>query len=331
MSDFRPTNHTQQKSTIPLSEATCTATGSAQWLLEQKGEDEKAPIFHHNNLSVHICGQETFEKVAHDIQNAQHSIDIICWGLDPAMELTRNKADQWPRGDTWGDLLRGAAQGKFSNGKPVQVRILVWHDPIGTPLVNNMPGYRKDAPYELKAASRRGISAGVSPHGEVPPQAAPTEVRDRREVFNAHWYKDVVAGNIEGLSLRTRGGVHADVVASLKGEASSRGLGTVERFGMEYLATHHQKTIIIDYEADKPCGYVLGLNSVTDYWDTTSHKFDEPMRGKSWEGAGDAEPGLKPYQDYGCRIEGQALAAVCKNFTERGTRPKPIARGRAAI
>lgn len=320
------TNNTQQKSTIPLSEAACTAIGSAQWSLE-KNEDEKTPIFHRNNLSVQICGEEAFEKIAHDIRNAKHSIDIVCWGFDPAMELTRDKGHHWPRGDTWGGLLLDAAQGKLKSGKPVQVRLLAWYDFIGSAAVNNMPGYKKDAPYELKTAARDGLSAGVSPYGNASPPPPPTEVRDQREVFNAHWYKDVLAGKIEGLSLRTRGGVHADVVASLKSEAGRKGLGTIERFGMEYLATHHQKTLIIDYEGDEPCGYVLGLNSVTDYWDTMAHTFDDPRRGKSWEGANDEEPGLKPYQDYGCRIEGQALAAVCKNFTEAWNKAEANGKG----
>jgi phosphatidylserine/phosphatidylglycerophosphate/cardiolipin synthase-like enzyme len=327
MSGARPMNDTQHKSTVPLCTATGTAIGSAQWLLEKKGDDDKTPVLHQNNLRLYICGEETFRQIAADIRNARHSIDLVCWGFDPAMELTRDSAHQWPRGDTWGDLLLGAAQGRFNNGKPVEVRLLVWYDTIGSAAVNNMPGYRKEAPYALKAAARRGLAAGVSPRGEASSLADPVEVRDRREVFNSCWYRDVVAGNHKGLSLRTRGGIHDDVMASLKAEASAKGLGRIERLGFEYLATHHQKTIIIDYEGDRPCGYVLGLNSVTDYWDSMSHKFDDPRRGRSWEGANDAEPGLKPYQDYGCRVEGEVLAAVCKNFTEAWNKAEANGKG----
>jgi phosphatidylserine/phosphatidylglycerophosphate/cardiolipin synthase-like enzyme len=304
---------TQHKSTVPLCAAAGTAIGSAQWFLEKGGEDEKTPVFHHNNLRLYICGEETFKQIATDIRKAQHSIDLVCWGFDPAMELTREAADQWPRGDTWGDLLLGAAQGKFNNGKPVKVRLLVWYDFIGSAAVNNMPGYKTESLYER---SKPGLLFPPSP-----------SARDRREIFNSRWYRDVVAGNHKALSLRTRGGVHDDVMTSLRGEASANGLGRLERLGFEYLATHHQKTIVIDYEGDNPCGYVLGLNSVTDYWDTTSHKFDDPRRGNSWEGANDAEPGLKPYQDYGCRIEGQALAVVCKNFTEAWNKAEANGKG----
>ncbi len=305
-------NSTQHNSTIPMSLATCSAKGSVQWLLERK-EDEPSRVTYQNNLQVYICGKDTFAEIAKDIKRARHSIDIICWGFDPAMELTRDEANHWPRGDTWGDLLLGATQGRFTGGKPVQVRLLVWYDAIGTPLVNNMPGYKQESLYER------------SQPGMLIP--SPPSARDQREVFNSHWYKQAVAGEIKGLSLRVRGGVHGDVMASLKAEAGSQGLGRLERLGVEYLATHHQKTIVIDYEGDKPCGYVLGLNSVTDYWDTTAHTFDDPKRGQSWEGAGDTEPGLKPYQDYGCRIEGQALAAVCKNFTEAWNKAEANGKG----
>jgi phosphatidylserine/phosphatidylglycerophosphate/cardiolipin synthase-like enzyme len=306
---------TQNHSIVPVSLSTRTGTGSAQWLLEQK-EDAKTPVFHQNNLHVYICGEETFRQIALDIQNARHSIDIICWGFDPAMELTRDKADHWPRGDTWGDLLRDAARGRFSGGKPVQVRLLVWQDAIGTPMVNNMPGYKSESLHE------RSQSVLLIP--------STPSAQDRREIFNSHWYRDVAAGQIEHLALRTRGGVRADVMASLKAEAGSRTMASLERFGLEYLATHHQKTIVIDYEGEHPCGYVLGLNSVTDYWDTKEHLFHDPRRGENWEGAKDPNPGLKPYQDYGCRIEGEALAAVCKNFTEAWNKAETRGKGAGA-
>jgi phosphatidylserine/phosphatidylglycerophosphate/cardiolipin synthase-like enzyme len=177
----------------------------------------------------------------------------------------------------------------------------VWHDALGSFFANNMPGYKSSSLHEWMA----GMMSSSTP-----------SVRDLRKKFNSHWYREVVAGAQANISLRTRGGERSDVVASLRSEAASKDLGTLERLGMQFLATHHQKTIVIDYEGDRPCGYVLGLNSVTDYWDTKEHKFNDSRRGESWEGANDAQPGLKPYQDYGCRIEGQALAAVCKNFTE---------------
>jgi phosphatidylserine/phosphatidylglycerophosphate/cardiolipin synthase-like enzyme len=82
-----PTN-TQQKCVTHLSDFKRTATGAAQWRLEQQC-DADTPVFYYNNLSVYICGEDSFRKIAEDIKSAEKSIDIVCWGFDPAMELTR--------------------------------------------------------------------------------------------------------------------------------------------------------------------------------------------------------------------------------------------------
>lgn len=320
---------TQHASVIPLSDVTRKATGTAQWLLE-KDEDKKTPVLHFNNLSVHICGEDSFKRIAEDIQNAEVSIDIICWGFDPAMELVR-KPGAWRRGDTWGDLLRDATQGKLKSKKKVQVRLLSWRDELVVAVGSeNMPGYGKLAEFDrLLSPKREAENFFLAPgHGSAKPE--PTDPKDQREVFNSHWWRDVLAGKIEGLALRTRGSVHADVLADLKakdrqGEVT-RG---IERIGLELLATHHQKTIVIDYEGSHPRAYVMGLNAVTDYWDTQEHIFNDPRRaqnhegddkdhsvGPDWAHASSGQPTVKPYQDYVCRVEGEAVAAVYQNFVE---------------
>ncbi len=152
----------------------------------------------------------------------------------------------------------------------------------------------------------------------------------------------MAAGKIEGLSLRTRSGVHEDVLAELKAEARERGAAVtgIERLGLERLATHHQKTIVIDYEGTHPRAYVMGLNSVTDYWDSQAHVFNDPRRAENFEGGGaDHSAGkgweaptankttLKPYQDFACRLEGDALVAVYKNFAEAWNAAKAEGKG----
>jgi phosphatidylserine/phosphatidylglycerophosphate/cardiolipin synthase-like enzyme len=328
---------TQQKSTVPLSDRTRSATACGQWLLES-AEDAGTPIFHFNHLDVLVCGQKSFAKIAADIESARTSIDIVAWGFDPAMELVRgDKGGAWPRGGasstdtstTYGALLRAAAQ------RGVKVRLLVWYSGALAALAGtNMPGYK----------SSKSSSDDTYARGALTPLGAPSDTRrDRspqaqREAFNIDWYNNVVAGKIQGLSLRTRGGHHADVVASLQAQAPQGAQGTsprttAESLALELAATHHQKTIVIDYgsnDADaRPLAYVMGLNSVTDYWDTAAHEFNDPLRGqncegddkdhsvgKGWEHASSGQATLKPYQDFVCRIEGEAVAPVFKNFVE---------------
>lgn len=328
---------TQQKSTIHLDDISCRATGSLQWKLETKN-DESTPVFQYNNLTVHICGEDSFAAIAKDLLTAEKSIDIIAWGFDPAMELIRKPGVWGERGLSYGDLLRDAAA-----NKKVQVRLLVWYDEFVKRIAGtNMPGYKTTAGYEASAAAWRGAVKGPGQSVEqasLPPAA---EAQFRREVFNSHWFNDVVAGKVDGLSLRTRGSVHEAVVATLEAEALASGAAVkgIERLGLEVAATHHQKTIVIDYDGARPRAYVMGLNSITEYWDTAEHVFNDPKRGenyegndsdhsvgKGWESASAGQPTLKPYQDYVCRIEGEAVAAVYKNFVEAWNQGRTDSRG----
>jgi phosphatidylserine/phosphatidylglycerophosphate/cardiolipin synthase-like enzyme len=324
------TSTTQQKSVTPVCEAARQTTGSAQWLLEC-GEDENHPVHHVNKLDLFVCGETAFAQIAADLKNAKGSVEIICWGFDPAMELIRAKDSKggsatWRRGDTWGDLLRDVAAGKYNGGKPVEVRLLSWYGCIGSTAAGNMPGYGQSAKFETRQAISRGIAGAFMPGGSkaLPPPAEPTDPKDKREVFNARWYRDVTGGLVPNLTLRTRDGDFSAVRKSLKEELGKRDL--TESMAMSVIATDHQKTILIDYDhagGTHAVGYVMGLNSVTDYWDTKEHLFYDPRRGESWEGGGDSDyPDLKPYQDYACRIRGAALVAVSKNFTDAWNRAK---------
>lgn len=64
----------------------------------------------------------------------------------------------------------------------------------------------------------------------------------------------------------------------------------------------------------------MGLNSVTDYWDTSAHAYENPYR--EWECARSYEPDLshlsmKPLRDYACRIDrGRALLDLHQNFVK---------------
>lgn len=312
---------THKKSIVPLSEAQPHSEGSAQWLLESE-HDKATPIHRCNRLRMLYCGEQAFQQILADIKQAKDSVEIICWGFDPAMELVR-EATSWPRGDTWGGLLRDVAAGRYNGGKPVQVRLLSWYGVIGSALAHNMPGYGKEADYELKQALTHGHASVIQPGGNGS-IADPVEIRDRREVFNAHWYRDAEQGLMPNLSLRVRDGDISAVWGSLSQEAGKRSL--LETAGMVLVATDHQKSILIDYEHEggaHAVAYVMGLNSVTDYWDTEDHLYHDQRRGELWEGrTEDGRPGLKPYQDYACRIEGEALVSVSKNFTDAWNRAK---------
>ncbi|MGK5071648.1 phospholipase D-like domain-containing protein [Janthinobacterium sp. ZB1P44] len=331
--------------TTHIDEVGRTATSSLQWLLENRNLKGKAshPITHNNKLTLFICGQEGFADIASEIAKAKHSIDLCCWGFDPGMELVRGNSATWPRGDTFGDLLIAAAR------RHVRVRLLIWYDRIGSPMVHNMPGHSHGtSPWKIggrraddisakaslamlqHAVATRAIISGGYRGDRIPPEDIPMLAR---EEYCHSWYAAAFHGLLEGLEIRLRHGDSAAISKSIATEINQpRGLtmGEIEKPGMQYLGTHHQKPVLIDFdheEGAKAVGYVMGLNSVTDYWDTTAHLLDDTRREQG--GANErreclqgmaADGGfatLKPYQDYACRIDGgRALIALYNNFVK---------------
>lgn len=336
---------TKRTETTHIDEVGRTATSSLQWLLENRNLKGNAshPITHNNKLTLFICGQEGFADIAGEIAKAKHSIDLCCWGFDPGMELVRGNSATWPRGDTFGDLLIAAAR------RHVRVRLLIWYDRLGSPIARTMPGYthgtlpwktggqRSDdisakaslAMLRNAVATRARVNGGYR-GDRIPPEDIPMLAR---EEYCHSWYAAAFHGLLEGLEIRLRHGDSTAIGKSIATEISQpHGLtmGEIEKPGMQYLGTHHQKPVLIDFaheEGAKAVGYVMGLNSVTDYWDTTAHLLDDTRREQGGVNErreclqGMAADGgfatLKPYQDYACRIDGgRALIALYNNFVK---------------
>jgi len=335
---------------VHIDELSGKATSTVQWFLENRSKTH--PVTHNNELEVFVCGEKAFVDIAEKIKAAKHSIDICCWGFDPGMELVR-EGPAWPRGDTYGDLLIAAGK------RQVKIRLLVWYSKIGSPAALNMPGHSHGIhPWRHVSGSNEADKIGakrsaslILEHDKTPTVmllAAGTPNRGTgavnavtpesllamaREEYCHSWYKAAFAGLFQGITIQTRAGVPAFIEKSLASEKyKPGGLGELEaeREGMVRVGTHHQKTLLIDYDymgGAKAVGYVKGLNSVTDYWDTEDHLIENPKRecgGKREAGeAVQVDQGkrtdagfktFKPYRDYACRISGGALAGVHANF-----------------
>jgi phosphatidylserine/phosphatidylglycerophosphate/cardiolipin synthase-like enzyme len=338
-----------------IDEVTRTATSSVQWFLEKRNIAGTHPITHNNALSVFTCGEESFADIAAEIKKAKASIDIICWGFDPGMELIRDKGAVWPRGDCYGDLLIAAAK------RHIQVRLLVWYDAtlVGPANQRNMPGYthgtrpwfsESGATYAEKISAENSVlmlnayckrDFQLTPVWNAPnksPKDALFPIKEKdiplkaREEYCHSWYDAASHGLLELIDFRTRNGsakhIETSLVKDEKRQSAGQRAAGLERAGMIHGGTHHQKTILIDFahdEGKKAVGYVMGLNSLTDYWDTAGHRLEDNKReqgtaketGECVQGK-ETDPGfhtLKPYRDYACRIDGGgALISLYKNF-----------------
>ncbi|WP_371762649.1 phosphatidylserine/phosphatidylglycerophosphate/cardiolipin synthase family protein [Massilia sp.] len=335
---------------VHINERSRQARSTGQWFLENRTATH--PVTHNNELTIFICGEKAFEDIAKHIRTAKHSIDIICWGFDPGMEFVRT-GSTWPRGETYGDLLIAAGK------RGVKVRLLVWYSSLVGGSTQNMPGHTHGTnPWRV-------VAVGSNEAGKISAQRSLSLLKEHyyksaagrnlmfngasgwrratsddlpllaREEYCNSWYKAAFAGLLENVHVRTRAGDPGSIEKSLASEKHQPGgLGEleVERAGMVKVGTHHQKTILIDYnrmdDGSRAVGYVKGLNSVTDYWDTEAHLIEDPRR----ETGCAREAGeivqveknqsvyigfetFKPYRDYACRIDsGGALTSVYANF-----------------
>ncbi|KAF3995890.1 phospholipase [Glaciimonas immobilis] len=279
--------------TTHVDEVNRRASMSRQWLLEQRNKPGDHPISVDNHLAFHICASHAFPHIVADMQAAKKSIDIICWGFDPGMELLPRKDGEWPRSLTYGDLLRQIGEQKI-----VTVRLLLW-----------LAEGRSPSAW----AGRMAHNLYGHPHWGKTGKSDPNIIRAK---FCEQWWDDALNGRIPNLHVRYRAGDPAAVEASLIDEAQK--LTVVEKGGLKNVSTHHQKPILIDYELpEQAIGYVMGLNSTTDYWDTPEHAYNDFRRGHASEGGADKHnPALrlKPFRDYAIRVRGHTLHCLNRNF-----------------
>ncbi|MFC3377189.1 phospholipase D-like domain-containing protein [Rugamonas sp. CCM 8940] len=273
-----------------------------------------------------------FKKIARDLKQAKHSVDIITWGFDPGMVLIRGGAAEI--GQRYGDLLKEIA-GRADH--PVKVRLLVWHDDVfSQKQTNNNPSY----------------------YGTRFPSIGCTEENHYSEFhqsYNAEWYAQVCAGKIPNIHFHVRAVPTDFLEQSLQEETPPAGWKV--DLAMRY-ASHHQKMVLIDYEMpERAIGYVMGHNSITDFWDTEEHRFRDIRRERfysmdhvalqkaAWkEGQRFDSPYCagyapteqervfkerlvqsyiekhsrvtKPYQDVSCRLHGPILYDLNHNFCQ---------------
>ncbi|WP_211462586.1 phospholipase D-like domain-containing protein [Collimonas silvisoli] len=273
---------------------------SKQWLLENRNKSGDHPIYKHNRLQFYVCASEAFPKIVKDILAAKSSVDLILWGFDPGMEVSDRQGKNWPRGQLYGDLLTQVAS------KGVTVRMLVWCSEgqilgrIGRGGANNLFGYTDEGKKKKGAPSRE------------------------RQLYCEQWWKKAMKGRFANLHVRHRDPAAKDVGANIEGD--TKGYTPGELGGMKAIASHHQKPILIDYEIPEiAVGYVMGLNSTTDCWDTPKHIYDDPRRGHFWEGTVDENNptlSLKPYRDYAIRVKGSTLHCLNRNFVAAWDRAK---------
>lgn len=265
-----------------------------------------------------VNGEEAFRAVHEAIANAKKTVDIICWGFQPSMYFIRNGMEP-----CIGELLN-----KIAKEKKVQVRVLGWEMPLNSAGVAgeaNLPGkgpisikanagqtstdeqyafdrkwYREHA-YESKLQSVS--SAGMNILGGK-------ATRDEKAINALLTETPVFASR--GFNPKNR----AEMAYRVAFESADSDLSTISILAMAGTATHHQKTVLVDYELPEDAvGFVMGHNMLDEYWDTDKHSSQKRPGSNDDRWAPNLGPrGRLPRQDMSSRVTGPILEHLHANF-----------------
>lgn len=261
-----------------------------------------------------VNGEEAFAAVHHAIANAKKTVDIICWGFQPSMYFIRDG-----KAPCIGELLVNLAK-----EKKVQVRILGWESPF------NAAGIGDEANLPGKGVIRIKDRAGQS--------ASEKQYAYDRQWFKEHSYAgemaDVISGKLGGIGMAAQADMRNEKLRSLSPLFVGRGFSTLDRAEIAYrvarksldpdissstvstmaaTTTHHQKTVLVDYEiSEHAVGFVMGHNMLDEYWDTDAHTSQHRTSNKLAPNAGPR--GDLPRQDISSRITGPILEHLHENF-----------------
>ncbi|MBG0648851.1 phospholipase D-like domain-containing protein [Enterobacter hormaechei] len=271
-----------------------------------------------------VNGEEAFRAVHEAIANAKKTVDIICWGFQPSMYFIRDG-----KAPCIGELLVSIAK-----EKNVQVRILGWEAPFNSAGAaageSNLPG--KDI---IRFGDRNGQSADDKQHaydrewfslysnsGEWIKAINGPIVSPAQPARNSPILTPVFVGR--GFDLLER----AEIAYQELLHSVDSGLSGMPAAYMAIAPTHHQKTVLVDYELpDDAVGFVMGHNMLDEYWDKDEHssKRRPPALGREFPDRDTWAPnsgprGKWPRQDMSCRVTGPVLEHLHQNFARAWNR-----------
>jgi len=294
--------------TVPIALSRTRSTVITLPWFVQKTEYRPKPA----NYTPLVNGHEAFGALYDAIDNATRTIDYVCWGFQPSMYFKRDGGKSLRIGDL---LIRRAKAG-------VKVRILCWLDFAWIAQIGEqeVPGWTEGARFMTQnedaqqiAYDRNWYHNARLPAGGKPSGAAPagsqmyTALRhDPHQMFGSQSFRDI------GIELVTRDFSLHDREEIMYREKLMRGSGngptsgTIGAYGAE--PSHHQKMVLIDYEAPEVAvGFVMGHNTLDAYWDDDRHSYakNAPSLGRNGE---------TPRQDMSAIVAGPILEHLNDNF-----------------
>jgi len=269
------------------------ATASMNWFLDSK---ESAPVA--ATFRPLINGKEAFTTLHEKIEKAEHSIDIAIWGFQPSMHLKRDGKSK-----CIGDLLIEKAKAG------VQVRILVWSIPFKIQTfseanMGNAPGvFSGGVPGVTKAQKQYDRNWYLAREGKL--HTLDPHASQNIQKSYPHLWELSKSSYQNNLKFKTRS------VESQSNQYEDKELPENAKSTLRLFPSHHQKTVLIDYEVPhKAVGFVMEHNMLDNYWDDNSHisgKVSAPNQGKNVD---------TPLQDVSSIVSGEVLWYINRNFCQ---------------
>ncbi|EJN20998.1 hypothetical protein PMI35_05350 [Pseudomonas sp. GM78] len=242
-----------------------------------------------------VNGEEAFCAVHLAIAQASRTVDIVCWGFQPSMFFIRDG-----KAPSIGDLLLAKAR------EGVRVRMLGWEMPFNSAGVGgeaNLPG--KGSISIRDRALQRSTEAQYAEDRDWFARCAVADDKAAQQAGNS--LPQFVS---RGFSWEER----AEISHWVKYESLDPNISTQMRQALKLTPSHHQKTVLIDYELpDSAVGFVMGHNMLDEYWDTDRHS--ALNRSEDSKPAPNAGPrGDTPRQDISSQVSGPILEHLHHNF-----------------
>lgn len=281
-----------------------SANYTPNWLLD---DSEYPPTGSH--FEYLINGETAFLRLFDEISSAKNSIDIAIWGFQPSMFFKRDGKSK-----CIGELL---AQ-KANDG--VEVRVLVWSMKF---IVERAQTYQEDS---------TNLGSSKSSLYNVPGSTSWQHDYDRAWYYAVGFDKyDTSAKNLiqrEKLEKILKSSMCREInnlrtstkknnlifktreVAKQEDNYLDHEISKGMKQILTKFASHHQKTVLIDYMFPKNAkGFILEHNMLDGYWDTNSHSIQSkaPNIGKN---------SPTPLQDTSSFLRGPILHHINHNFCQ---------------
>ena len=333
------TDITKKPIRIPASKYMPKAKVGLSWFLSK--EDKKARNASESDahsqpvpatFKALVNGEEAFGALYDKIADADHSIDIAIWGLQPSMYFKRDGKSL-----CIGDLLiKKALEG-------VKVRVLVWSmwldaqtlNPFSSDSANlgnkNAIGYgrpvkeisKEQMEYDhlwYKAIEGKfhlkyeNIRNSIDDNNEAAAKLINNFEKEYKEKWPYLWKISSDQNRLKKIQYKNRRITFFNDFGKFlkKGEVyADKNLPWQAELTLQLTSSHHQKMVLIDYEkAQKAVGFVMEHNMIDNYWDRSTHIYGDLKAGNIGKNVN------TPLQDVSSIVTGQVLWDLNYNFCQ---------------